>query len=438
MGSKSAFLNIFLGDRIVGRLEKTNYGQMQFSYDSSWLNFEQNLPISLSLPLTSKIYAGEIVESFFRNLLPDNQVILNRIRSRLRISSTHPFDLLASIGRDCVGALQFLKPSETPQKIECDKKALSDFEIEQMISDYQTSPLGMNPDDDFRISIAGAQEKTALLRMNEQWYLPYGSMPTTHIFKFPIGVVNHLDLTQSCENEWLCLQLASAFGFPVPDARIVRFGHSKVLIVQRFDREIDVLKKTVKRLPTEDMCQALGVGADFKYEVDGGPGIEDIFKLLKGSFQASQDCQLFFAMQVFSWFIEAPDAHAKNYSIYLKENGRYCLTPFYDLLSASPLIANGSLQANKVKLAMGISVKNKHYKIAEIQPRHFLSMAVSLGLKEDPVEKILQALSEKSEEVIERVAAQLPHDFPKAISRPVFESIKKKSQKVRMYLEDIK
>lgn len=35
-----------------------------------------------------------------------------------------------------------------------------------MISDYQTSPLGMNPDDDFRISIAGAQEKTALLRMD--------------------------------------------------------------------------------------------------------------------------------------------------------------------------------------------------------------------------------------------------------------------------------
>ena len=101
------------------------------------------------------------------------------------------------------------------------------------------------------------------------------------------------------------------------------------------------------------------------YEADGGPDIEDIFKLLKGSLQASQDCQLFFAMQVFSWFIEAPDGHAKNYSIFLKENGLYCLTPFYDLLSASPLIANGSLQANKVKLAMGISGKNKHYKIAD-------------------------------------------------------------------------
>ena len=130
MRSKSVFLNVFLNDRIVGRLEKTNSGQMQFSYDSSWLNFEQSLPISLSMPLTSNVYMGEVVESYFRNLLPDSQLILNRIRSRLRISSTHPFDLLASIGRDCVGALQFLKPTETPEKIECDKKALSDSEIE--------------------------------------------------------------------------------------------------------------------------------------------------------------------------------------------------------------------------------------------------------------------------------------------------------------------
>ena len=437
MGSKSAFLNVYLNGRIVGQLEKTNLGQMRFFYDPSWLNFERSLPISLSLPLTSNAYTGGVVESYFRNLLPDSQAILNRIRSRLKISSTHPFDLLASIGRDCVGALQFLKPGETPETIKCTKKALSDSEIEQMISDYQGLPLGMNSDDDFRISIAGAQEKTALLRMDGKWYLPYGSMPTTHILKLPIGIVNHLDLTQSCENEWLCLQLASAYGFPIPNAQIVRFGQSKALVVQRFDREID-LKNGIKRLPTEDMCQALGVPADFKYEADGGPGIEEIFKLLKGSYRAAQDCQLFFAMQVFSWFIEAPDGHAKNYSIYLEENGRYRLTPFYDLLSASPLTANGSLQTNKIKLAMGVRAQNKHYKIAEIQPRHFFSMAVSLGLKDDLAEKILLTLAEKSEIVIDGVATQLPKDFPKDISEPVFESIKRKSQKIRSYFGNSK
>lgn len=78
---------------------------------------------------------------------------------------------------------------------------------------------------------------------------------------------------------------------------------------------------------------------------------------------------------------------------------------------------------------MGISGKNKHYKIAEIQPRHFLSMAESLGLKKDLAEKKLQTLAEKSEMVIEKVAAQLPHDFPKEISAPIFESIKKSLKK---------
>ena len=37
MRSKSAILNVFLNDRIVGRIVKTDSGQMQFSYDSSWL-----------------------------------------------------------------------------------------------------------------------------------------------------------------------------------------------------------------------------------------------------------------------------------------------------------------------------------------------------------------------------------------------------------------
>ena len=435
MATTSDFLNIFLNDRLVGQLSKSDQGVMQFSYDSSWLNFEYSCPISLSLPLTTKIYTGKVVDSYFRNLLPDSQAILSRIRSKLKIPTTHPYDLLAAIGRDCVGALQFLKPTENPKEIESGKRALSDSEIERILSDYQTSPLGMTLDDDFRISIAGAQEKTALLSLDGKWYFPYGSMPTTHIFKMPIGVVNHLDLTQSCENEWLCLQLARSFGFSVPQAQIGYFGTSKALIVQRFDRQVNCSKAIVKRLPTEDMCQALGVSPDFKYEADGGPGIAEIFRLLKGSYRSSQDCLQFFAMQIFSWLIEAPDAHAKNYSIYIDRYGTYRLAPFYDLLSASPLMASGSLSPNKVKLAMGLSGKNRHYKIAEIQPRHFVSTASILGLKNNVVERILRTMSQKAEIVIDNVKLQLTKDFPRDVSEPIFESIRKKSQKIRSYMD---
>lgn len=46
-----------------------------------------------------------------------------------------------------------------------------------------TSPLGMQDEDDFRLSIAGAQEKTAFLQINKQWQLPLGPTPSSHIFK---------------------------------------------------------------------------------------------------------------------------------------------------------------------------------------------------------------------------------------------------------------
>lgn len=56
--------------------------------------------------------------------------------------------------------------------------------------------LGMQRDEDFRISIAGAQEKTALTYWQEQWYKPIGTTPTTHIFKLPLPY-----LESSVENE---------------------------------------------------------------------------------------------------------------------------------------------------------------------------------------------------------------------------------------------
>ncbi len=55
------------------------------------------------------------------------------------------------------------------------------------------------------ISVAGAQEKTALLRIGNDWCIPKGITPTTHIIKLPIGEIRQpnatLDLSQSVDNE---------------------------------------------------------------------------------------------------------------------------------------------------------------------------------------------------------------------------------------------
>ena len=86
----------------------------EFRYERSWLDHEQARPISLSIPLGEREIRGSIVSSFFDNLLPDSTEIRQRIKSRYGASSISAFDLLAEIGRDCVGAIQLLPIDKEP------------------------------------------------------------------------------------------------------------------------------------------------------------------------------------------------------------------------------------------------------------------------------------------------------------------------------------
>ena len=81
-------------------------GEQRFCYAPEWLARDAAIPVSLSMPLSSEPFQGAVVENFFDNLLPDNLDIRRRLPSRLGADSAQPFDLLAGIGGDCVGALQ--------------------------------------------------------------------------------------------------------------------------------------------------------------------------------------------------------------------------------------------------------------------------------------------------------------------------------------------
>ena len=170
-----------------------------------------------------------------------------------------------------------------------DGKSIGDQEIADIIANLASAPLGMGEDEDFRISIAGAQEKTALLRMDGQWFKPTGTTATTHILKPQIGQLpNGIDLSNSVENEYLCLKLLAAFGVSTPSVEIADFGERRTLIVERFDRRW-TRDGRLLRLPQEDMCQALSVPPTRKYQSDGGPGMREIIELLKGSDTPDED-----------------------------------------------------------------------------------------------------------------------------------------------------
>jgi serine/threonine-protein kinase HipA len=282
-------------------------------------------------------FTGAPVQAVFDNLLPDNPPIRRKIAERLGAPGEDVFSLLTVIGRDCVGALQLLPEGQAPGPAGAVAgKRVSRAAIARRIRNLANAPLGLDDEDDgFRISIAGAQEKTALLRWRG-WRIPSGVTATTHILKAQIGRIrNEIDLSQSVENAYLSMNLARELGLPVADVEIEDFDGTRVLVVERFDRQWSRDGKRLLRVPQEDMCQAFAIPSSMKYERDGGPGIRAILQLLQGSDDPETDQRLFLRAQLVFWLLGATDGHAKNFSIHLLSGARFRLAPFYDIMPSS-------------------------------------------------------------------------------------------------------
>jgi serine/threonine-protein kinase HipA len=216
-------LNVYLNGRLTGQLRRETSGAIDFQYDPTWLEWEHTFPISLSLPLREDRYVGDPVIAVFDNLLPDNEDIRRRVAARTGADGADAYSLLATIGRDCVGALLYL---------------------------------------------------------NNAWHIPHGSTATTHIIKPQNGRRADVDLTQSVENDFFCMQLFFALGLPTALTEIPDFDDQRALVVERFDRRW-TRDDRLLRLPQENCCQALLVRPSRKYQSDGGPGIVDILEFLK-------------------------------------------------------------------------------------------------------------------------------------------------------------
>lgn len=433
---RAAQLGVWMNGERVGVWTQPRAGAPSFQYDPAWIASDAARVLSLSLPFTpgNTPHRGAVLTSFFDNLLPDSDSIRERLRTRFGTDTTDAFDLLTAIGRDCVGAVQLLPDDETPegpQKIEAEP--LDEAGVEQAIGAALSAGrvLGQAEDDDFRISIAGAQEKTALLFHQGRWCRPHGSTPTTHILKLPLGLVGNLqaDMQDSVENEWLCSRIIAAFGLEIAPCEIARFGNRKVLVVERFDRARQD-SRWIARLPQEDFCQALGHPPRLKYEADGGPGMSAILRVLTTSSRAREDCRTFVKAQLVFWLLAATDGHAKNFSLFHERGGTYRLTPLYDVLSAWPIIGPGPRQLpwQKARLAMAVRSRNAHRKLKDILPRHWdaVTRLASLG----DASALVAEVAAQTPQVIATVSRHLPRGFPARVSDRIFAGMEEQSKRL--------
>jgi len=414
-------LEAYVGTTKVGSYARAASGATSFRYDPDWLSSARAFPVTLSMPLSDRLWSGERVRSYFDGLLPDDPTVREKIAAREHADSARVFDLLAVIGRDCVGALRLVPEGSDPgDPAEMRYRPVEDREIAARLAALGSAPLGLQAEgDDFRISIAGVQEKTAFLRIDDQWQLPLGATPTSHIFKpamraGPFGA----DFSDTPWNEWLCLTLCRELGLESARAEVRIFDGKPVIVVERFDRLWR--DGVLYRLPQEDLCQVLGVPPARKYQRDGGPSIVDVLELLTGAVAPYEDRMAFMKAQIVYWLLAAIDGHAKNFSIFLTPGG-YRLAPLYDVISAAPY---PELSAHKIKLAMSVGERG-HYRLKEIQPRHFYQTGQKAGLHRQEMDELFADLTAKMEGALEEVATLAARaGMPESTSGPILATVR--------------
>lgn len=390
-------LNLWYEDQLVGFLWRNDLDRIGFRYDKEWISSESSFPISLQLPLIEDEFSPDEGKAhrFFANLLPEGQARTN-IVSNLKISNSD-FELLREIGGECAGALNILSFTEEP-KNNYKYEKLSKNKLHDLIRGrgqiYRSREDHNVP---IRLSLAGAQDKCAVLLKNGNLLLPHGEAPSSHILKFQVTDLSHVPAYET-----VLTKLAQHIGLPTVDVELRSLEgaagenpEKTYIVIKRYDR-YENNEGRIHRLHQEDFCQALGYGYERKYQERGGPSFSDCLNLVKEhSDDPAVDIDYLLRWQIFNLLAGNSDGHAKNLSLLYKSSRSRRIAPFYDL------VCTRAITRIDTKLAFNIGGRSKP---GDINKDAWIDFAkeCDLGRK-----FVLQNVRELAEQVLEALPITL-------------------------------
>ncbi len=394
-----------LAGQPIGVVRRHAAGRLSFVYDETWQEADDAYPLSLSLPLLKREHEDTAIRAYLEGLLPDRVEVRNSWGKQFHVSGKNAFGLLAHVGEDCPGAVQFVPPERgevlramatTP--VEWLSEAEIAARLRNAIDVYgKGAPVRGNG----YSCLAGAQPKTVLYREGDRWASPSAALPSTHLLKPPPGDLDSLAL-----NEHLCMLLAEELGLSVAQSEVLSFEGEVAIVVERFDRVRDE-DGSVRRIHQEDLCQALGVLPQSKYEYEGGPGAPVCGRLLmQNSADPDTDLGSFVDALALNWVILGTDGHAKNFACLYPGGARPLLAPLYDIISVLPY-PKQVVYPGKARLAMRIG---KEYRAAAIRRRHWEAFAQGLGVDEEPLLQRVGELVASVPSAIDRVRERVAGD----------------------------
>lgn len=410
-------LFVVLEGELAGVIE-TRGTSVSLTYERRWADASGTYPLSLSLPFDGRSSSRTIL-NYLWGLLPDNSAVIDRWARTFRVTPRNPIPLLAHIGQDCAGAVQFASEENLDDILGAARREvtidwLTQSQLEERITNLaQDAAAVRGVEGEGWFSLPGAQAKTALHwdEVGRRWGVPRGRTPTTHILK---PVPNALD--GFAENEHFCLELAREVGLPASETSWELIAGIPTFITKRYDRRFKAGRW--HRVHQEDLCQALGVHPDKKYEAHGGPGHRAVMSELQLTDRSQEDGARWMRTACLNYLLASTDAHAKNVAI-LHARGEQRplarLAPIYDIGSAWPYLR--AIPYKKMKMAMQVG---GHYRLHEVAPRHFHKLAVACGVNPAMVIDQLGELCALLPDAAASVAARIRR---KGMNRGVITSI---------------
>jgi serine/threonine-protein kinase HipA len=319
-------LAVWLNDVCVATITEAR-GRLALAYtDGAFARFPLGAPVlCLALPMIRQRYTHGAVRPFVDGLLPEGEA-RRAVASDLGLSRDDAYGLIGALGRDCAGALVIQPADDPPPRRPTVRSAeeLTEEEIAGLVANLRSAPLGVGAH--VRLSLAGVQEKLLLTRTAEgAWGRPVDGTPSTHILKPEI-----VGYPQTVENEAFCMRFARHLGLPVAPVDTTTVAGRRLIVIERYDRIVHA-DGSIDRLHQEDLCQAVGVLPEKKYEEDGGPSLVRIAELLQlVATSASVDTLL--AACTVNVLVGNGDAHGKNFSLLHDPAGTLSLAPLYDLM----------------------------------------------------------------------------------------------------------
>lgn len=313
---------------------------------------ESSVPLSTRFPLAMREASGAEVRRWLLNLLPDDDNVLNYLRSEHGVAARDPLRLLeTSMGADCAGAVQFCLPDRLDGTLSRAGGAMpvTQDEIAAWLDAYPVLPMVIDPTGEqfpVTFSLAGMQPKIALRRTDDEaWARTWGALPTTHIIK-----AARPDYPDECVFEQLAMETARRLGLPAAKTEVSDIGEMQAIIVERFDRP----DGGRSRIHQEDSCQALGKAPSERYESLGGPGVADLRRIAQNGGKATpNNVDRLRDMLLYRWLIVDSDAHAKNHSWLFDDAGNAHLAPIYDSCSWLPYRRGMGIGDIPLSMSMG-------------------------------------------------------------------------------------